>query len=97
MGPGVIVLDKVLALGTAEFLVTLQRKRQIPITILGVLLLTTILLVPQRKRQILITILGVPPPTTILGVLQRKRVVGTALRLIEHMDVARSLPKSLNA
>ena len=74
MGPGVIVLDKVLALGTAEFLVTLQRKRQIPITILGV-----------------------PPPTTILGVLQRKRVVGTALRLIEHMDVARSLPKSLNA
>jgi len=52
MGLGVIVPVKVLALGTVEYRVTLQRKRQIPITILGVLQPTTILSVPQRKRLV---------------------------------------------
>jgi hypothetical protein len=91
MGLGVIVLVKVLALGTVEYRVVLQRKRQIPITILGVLQPTTILGVLQRKRQIPITILGVLQPTTILGVHQRKKLAGIVLHLIETTDVARNV------
>jgi hypothetical protein len=91
MGLGVIVPVEVLALGTVEYRAILQRKRQILLTILGVLQPTTILGVLQRKRQILLTILGAPQPTTILGVLQRKKLVGIALHLTETTDVARSL------
>ena len=52
MGLGVIVPVKVLALGTVEYRAIPQRKRQIPITILGVLQPTTILGVLQRKKLV---------------------------------------------